>query len=114
MSKPFKDLTIKDVFMFAAVMVEPDKCGPFLEMEAQYMMLEEMLKDEREAGRKEGHEAGRNEGLKIGRLEGEEQSMKLVNVLISQERYEDLKRCLEDRTFREELLEQFGIKGNEG
>ena len=40
--------------------------------------------------------------------------MKLVNVLISQERYEDLKRCLEDRTFREELLEQFGIKGNEG
>lgn len=32
-------------------------------MEAQYMMLEEMLKDEREAGR--------DEGLKIGRLEGE-------------------------------------------
>ena len=35
MSKPFKDLTIKDVFMFAAVMVEPDKCGPFLEMKAK-------------------------------------------------------------------------------
>ncbi len=32
MSKPFKDLTIKDAFMFAAVMVNPDKCGPFLEM----------------------------------------------------------------------------------
>ena len=213
MSKPFKDLTIKDAFMFAAVMVNPDKCGPFLEMvldmdallsgkryrelpdtyvificdfplskkplykysyhsvcsengecledgrttiflstcgeneaevpkelvdflkyvknpeetpgsekrdsyeasverqvqrikrdremEAQYMMLEEMLKDEREAGRKEG------------RLEGEEQTMELVNVLMSQGRFEDLKRCLEDRTFREELLEQFGIKGKE-
>lgn len=25
-------LTIKDAFMFAAVIVEPDKCGPFLEM----------------------------------------------------------------------------------
>ena len=71
------------------------------EMEAQYMMLEEMLKDEREAGRKEG------------RLEGEEQTMELVNVLMSQGRFEDLKRCLEDRTFREELLEQFGIKGKE-
>ena len=31
MSKPFKDLTIKDAFMFAAVM-DPDQCGPFLEM----------------------------------------------------------------------------------
>ena len=50
------------------------------------MMLEEMLKDE---------------------------TMELVNVLMSQGRFEDLKRCLEDRTFREELLEQFGIKGKE-
>ena len=83
------------------------------EMEAQYMMLEEMLKDEREAGRKEGHEAGKNEGLKIGRLEGEERTMELVNVLMSQGRFEDLKRCLEDRAFREELLEQLGIKGKE-
>lgn len=32
MSKPFKDLTIKEAFMFAAVMVNPDKCSPFLEM----------------------------------------------------------------------------------
>ena len=45
------------------------------------MMLEEMLKDEREAGK--------NEGLKIGRLEGEERTMELVNVLMSQGRLED-------------------------
>ena len=32
MSKLFKDLTIKDAFMFAAVMVNPDKCGPFLKL----------------------------------------------------------------------------------
>ena len=32
MGKPFKDLTIKDAFMFAAVMVNPDQCGPFLKM----------------------------------------------------------------------------------
>ena len=74
------------------------------EMEAQYMMLEEMLKDEREAGRKEG------------RLEGEEheeRTMELVSVLMNQGRHEDLKRCLEDRAFRQELLEQLGIKGKE-
>ena len=67
-------------------------------------------------GRKEGHEAGKNEGLKIGRLEGEEheeRTMELVSVLMSQERFEDLKHCLKDRAFREELLEQLGIKGKE-
>ena len=32
------------------------------EMEARYMMLEEMLKDERETGRQEGEKAGRIEG----------------------------------------------------
>ena len=43
----------------------------------------------------------------------EERTMELVSVLMNQERYEDLKRCLEDRAFREELLEQLGIKGKE-
>ena len=71
------------------------------EMEAQYMMLEEMLKDEREAGRNEG------------RQEGEKQSLALVNALVSQGRYEDLKRCLEDEVFRENLMEELGIKNKE-
>ncbi len=91
------------------------------EMEAQYMMLEEMLKDEREAGRKEGHETGRNEGLKIGRLEGEKigeqrggkQSLELANELVSRGRYGDLKRCLEDEICRVKLLEEFGLKSKE-
>ena len=78
-------------------------------MEVQYMMLEEMLKDEREAGR--------DEGLKIGRLEGEkrgeEQSLALVNALMSQGRYEDLKRCLEDEVFRKELMKEFGLNSKE-
>ena len=73
------------------------------------MMLEEMLKDEREAGR--------DEGLKIGRLEGEkrgeEQSLALINALMSQGRYEDLKRCLEDEVFRKELMKEFGLKSKE-
>lgn len=41
--------------------------NPGESLETQYMMLEEMLKEEREAGRKEGHEAGKciNESGKI-------------------------------------------------
>ncbi len=72
------------------------------EMEAQYMMLEEMLKDEREAGRLEGE--------KIGEKRGEKQSLELANALVSQGRYKDLKRSLEDEAFREKLLEEFGLK----
>ena len=59
----------------------------------------------------------RDEGLKIGRLEGEkrgeEQSLALVNALMSQGRYEDLKRCLEDEVFRKELMKEFGLKSKE-
>ena len=80
------------------------------EMEAQYMMLEEMLKDEREAGRLEGEKIGEERGEKRGEKRGEMRSLELANALVSQGRYEDLKRCLEDETFREKLLEDFGIK----
>ncbi|MBB5264725.1 hypothetical protein HNP82_001853 [Catenibacillus scindens] len=66
------------------------------------MMLEEMLKDEREAGRLEGE--------KIGEKRGEKQSLELANALVSQGRYKDLKRSLEDEAFREKLLEEFGLK----
>ena len=66
------------------------------------MMLEEMLKDEREAGRKEG--------LKIGRP-GRQKSVSGVSQCVGKPgRYEDLKRCLEDEAFMEGLLEEFGIK----
>ena len=40
------------------------------EMEARFMLLEELLMDEREAGRAEGLKAGRAEGLETGRIEG--------------------------------------------
>ena len=43
------------------------------EMEERYMLLEELLKEEREAGRNEGLEQGRTEGLAQGRTEGLEQ-----------------------------------------
>ena len=96
--KKLEDLTLKDNFMFGAVMIHPANCKPFLEMalgipigkltvsmeksliyhpeykgvrqikanremEEKFMLLEELLMDEREAGRAEGLEAGRAKGL---------------------------------------------------
>ena len=39
------------------------------EMEERYMLLEELLKEEREAGRTEGLEQGRTEGIALGKAE---------------------------------------------
>ena len=64
-------------------------------MEERYMMLEEMLRDEREAGLKEGRDA----------------MALLAKELIRQKRYEDLERCADDKPFREQLLEEFGLAG---
>ena len=46
MSKQFKDLTIKDAFMFAAVMSYPEQCRQLLRLILDMEVLEEIvLKD---------------------------------------------------------------------
>ena len=47
------------------------------EMEEKYMLFEELLKDEREVGRKEGLEQGRNEGISEGRNLGMSEILKM-------------------------------------
>lgn len=80
-------------------------------MEERYMMLEEMLRDEREAGLKEGHKAGLKEGHKTGLQRGSDIMAQLAGELMAQKRYEDLERCTQDRVFREKLFEEFGLTG---
>ena len=70
-------------------------------MEERYMMLEEMLRDEREAGLEEGHKTGLQRGSDI--------MAQLAGELMAQKRYEDLERCTQDRVFREKLFEEFGL-----
>ena len=88
------------------------------EMEARYMMLEEMLKDEREAGRQEGEKTGRIEGEKAGRIAGEkagsqkarEQLNLLARKLSQQGRLEDVIRATEDEAYFKELCREFGLE----
>ena len=88
------------------------------EMEARYMMLEEMLKDEREAGRQEGEKAGRIEGEKAGRIAGEkagsqkvrEQLNILARKLSQQGRLEDVIRATEDEAYFKELCREVGLE----
>ena len=109
--RKLQDLTIKDNFMFGAVMVDEELCREFLElalgfkflkyvkagldestedfqddfvqrlqdavrnvkasreMEERYMLLEELLKEERENGRIEGKAEGKVEGKVEGKAE---------------------------------------------
>ncbi len=45
-------------------------------MGERYMIFEEMMRDERKAGREEGLQEGRRAGIEIGRMEGELQAKK--------------------------------------
>ena len=82
------------------------------------MMLEEMLKDEREAGRQEGEKTGRIEGEKAGRIAGEkagsqkarEQLNILARKLSQQGRLEDVIRATEDEAYFKELCREFGLE----
>lgn len=80
------------------------------EMEARYMMLEEMLKDERETGRQEGEKAGRIEGEKAGSQKVREQLNILARKLSQQGRLEDVIRATEDEAYFKELCREFGLE----
>ena len=101
--RKLQELTIKDNFMFGAVMVDEELCKEFLElalgfrifqdgfvqklqdavrnvkasreMEERYMLLQELLKEEREAGRAEGRAEGRAQGRAEGKAEGKAESI---------------------------------------
>ena len=66
-----------------------------------------------EVGRAEGLEAGRAEGLEAGRaegrMEGEERVARLCEVLIEQNRLDDMKQALLDAAHREKLCEELGL-----
>ena len=77
--KRLRELTIKDNFLFSAVMLDEKNCRGFLELLVQlqtsvaqikssremggrYMTLEEWMEDEREIAHAEGHAEGLAEG----------------------------------------------------
>ena len=73
--------------------------------EGKYMLLEEMMRDEREEGRQEGREEGRQEG----RQEGQERMSQLILELSRQNRSEDIIKAAADRDYQEQLLKEFNL-----
>ena len=75
------------------------------EWEGRFMLLQEMLSDERKAARAEG----RAEGLAKGRTEGEEATLRLVQLLTAQKRTDDIMKAINDHEYRKKLFEEFNL-----
>ena len=65
--------------------------------EARFMLFEEMMQDEREAGRLEGEEAA------FDRLN------RLVQLLAEQKRTDDIVKAANDREYQKQLLKEFNL-----
>lgn len=71
------------------------------------MLLEEFNAEKYERSLKEeGHE----EGLAEGRTEGEEQLLRLLEHLFSDNRPEDIRLAVNDKSIREKLYREYNLK----
>ena len=69
------------------------------------MLFEEMLQEEREAGRAEGLEAGRREGEEAAL----QKMNRLVQILSEQSRLADIVKASTDEAYQKKLFEEFNL-----
>ena len=62
-----------------------------------------------EDGKAEGVKLGKAEGVKLGKAEGVKLANRLIELLLSDERQEELHRSFEDEAFRLELMQEYGL-----
>jgi len=83
------------------------------EVESMCKIMEEIEERGIQYGEKRGEKRGRKIGEKQGRKVGEKQGIdrvsKLVDILLSQNRIEDLQRSTSDRVYQRRLFQEFGI-----
>ena len=77
--------------------------------EGRYMLLQEMMSEERMAGRKEGLEIGRQEGLEAGRRESLDKMNELIILLSEQNRKDDIIKAANNKEFQEQLFREFHL-----
>lgn len=73
------------------------------------MLLQEMMSEERMAGRKEGLEIGRQEGLEAGRRESLDKMNQLIILLSEQNRKDDIIKAANNKEFQEQLFRKFHL-----
>ena len=78
------------------------------------MTFEHLMDLRYNIGKEEGINIGRNEGINIGEKrgekKGEEKLSQLYMLLVEQKREEDLKKAMEDKEYRGQLYQEFGLE----
>jgi hypothetical protein len=69
----------------------------------------EGIEEGRAEGRKEGRVEGREEGMTEGEVKGEDRLAKLINQLMSENRFEDVTKVTMDTNYRKELYAKYSI-----
>ena len=83
------------------------------QLRMEYEAREKAMRDHNEMiyeADKRGEERGRKKGREEGREEGRQNVNKLVSLLIQDNRFADLERCVNDPVFQNELMGEYGIK----
>lgn len=70
---------------------------------------EDAREEGRKEGRKEGREEGQKEGKQLGREQGLEMANRLVTLLLSDGRTEDLRRSASDKEYQMQLLKEYDL-----
>ena len=75
------------------------------------MIRESRLKEIRDRYAREDYvrKEGLNEGLALGLNKGEDRLNRLYGSLIADNRFEDLERSIQDKTYREQLYKEYRI-----
>lgn len=106
--KKLQDLTIKDSYL-RLLQERVKSIKEDRDWEGKYMLLQEMMSEERMAGRKEGLEIGRQEGLEAGRREILDKMNQLIILLSEQNRKDDIIKAANNKEFQEQLFREFHL-----
>lgn len=79
-------------------------------MEArEYMSYQMELNQQYKNGRAEGIEQGIEQGMKQGVQQATDNINKLIKVLLSQKKYDELEKMSEDKEYQNELMKKYNI-----
>lgn len=81
----------------------------FLEVKEMCLAIEELMKDELEAKRKEGVKEGMKEGMKEGRRAEKQRVNTLILKLSELGRADEIVKAAADETYQNKLFEEFGL-----
>lgn len=79
----------------------------------EYMSYQMELNQQYKNGRAEGIEQGMKQGIEQGKKQGVQQATedinKLIKVLLSQKKYDELEKMSEDKEYQNELMKKYNI-----